>query len=206
MEFSSAIAFRHSIRYFSARPVPDPVLQAIAEDATRAPSQLNGQDWKIWISTGKSLDAIRSEFDERNRAGIPPSTDFANLPLSERSPEVRARMEAVAAEREALGLEAVLFHAPAVAFITIPKVHSEWMVLDAGALEAFLLLAAASRGVGSIPAFNLVRYPDIVKRVLGIADNLILAIGIGLGYPADSPLNRLRTGRVPVSEILTLKH
>ena len=104
MEFSSAIAFRHSIRYFSARPVPDPVLQAIAEDATRAPSQLNGQDWKIWISTGKSLDAIRSEFDERNRAGIPPSTDFANLPLSERSPEVRARMEAVAAEREALGL------------------------------------------------------------------------------------------------------
>ena len=213
MEFSSAIAFRHSIRYFSARPVPDPVLQAIAEDATRAPSQLNGQDWKIWISTGKSLDAIRSEFDERNRAGIPPSTDFANLPLSERSPEVRARMEAVAAEREALGLEAdkrasqaVLFHAPAVAFITIPKVHSEWMVLDAGALEAFLLLAAASRGVGSIPSFNLVRYPDIVKRVLGIPDNLILAIGIGLGYPADSPLNRLRTGRVPVSEILTLKH
>ena len=91
MEFSSAIAFRHSIRHFSARPVPDPVLQAIAEDATRAPSQLNGQDWKIWISTGKSLDAIRSEFDERNRAGIPPSTDFANLPLSERSPEVRAR-------------------------------------------------------------------------------------------------------------------
>lgn len=71
MEFSSAIAFRHSIRYFSARPVPDPVLQAIAEDATRAPSQLNGQDWKIWISTGKSLDAIRSEFDERNRAGYP---------------------------------------------------------------------------------------------------------------------------------------
>lgn len=67
------------------------------------------------------------------------------------------------------------------------------MVLDAGALEAFLLLAAASRGVGSIPAFNLVRYPDIVKRVLGIPDNLILAIGIGLGYPADSPLNRLRT-------------
>lgn len=189
MEFSSAIAFRHSIRYFSARPVPDPVLQAIAEDATRAPSQLNGQDWKIWISTGESLDAIRSEFDERNR------------------------MEAIAAEREALGLEAdkrasqaVLFHAPAVAFITIPKVHSEWMVLDAGALEAFLLLAAASRGVGSIPAFNLVRYPDIVKRVLGIPDNLILAIGIGLGYPADSPLNRLRTGRAPLSEILTLKH
>lgn len=213
MEFSSAIAFRHSIRYFSARPVPDPVLQAIAEDATRAPSQLNGQDWKIWISTGESLDAIRSEFDERNRAGIPPSTDFANLPLSERSPEVRARMEAIAAEREALGLEAdkrasqaVLFHAPAVAFITIPKVHSEWMVLDAGALEAFPLLAAASRGVGSIPAFNLVRYPDIVKRVLGIPDNLILAIGIGLGYPADSPLNRLRTGRAPLSEILTLKH
>lgn len=35
MEFSSAIAFRHSIRYFSARPVPDPVLQAIAEDSDK---------------------------------------------------------------------------------------------------------------------------------------------------------------------------
>ena len=76
---------------------------------------------------------------------------------------IRDRREALGLEADKRASQAVLFHAPAVAFITIPKVHSEWMVLDAGALEAFLLLAAASRGVGSIPAFNLVRYQMCIR-------------------------------------------
>ncbi|MGY0255149.1 nitroreductase family protein [Limosilactobacillus fermentum] len=57
-------------------------------------------------------------------------------------------------------------NAPAI-FVTIPKQTPDWAILDAGAFMQSLLLAATAKGLGSIPTYNSVRYPQVVRQVLG---------------------------------------
>ena len=100
--------------------------------------------------------------------------------------------------------QAQLFHAPAVAYLTVPKTASHWALLDLGGFEQTLLLAACARGVDSVPAYNLIKYPDILRDELGIPDDLALAVGVALGYAKDVPLNAFRSTRRAVDEILTI--
>ena len=97
-----------------------------------------------------------------------------------------------------------LFHAPAVAYLTLPKTASQWAVLDLGGFEQTLLLAAKAHDVDTVPAYNLVKYPDILRNELGIPDSDAIAVGIALGYPEDVPLNAFRSTRRPVEDILTI--
>jgi nitroreductase len=68
------------------------------------------------------------------------------------------------------GASDALNNAPAILFVTIPKQTPDWAILDAGAFMQSLLLAATAKGLGSIPTYNSVRYPQVVRQVLGIPE------------------------------------
>ena len=209
MDFSSVLNARHSVRIFSPRPVPRETLTNIVRDAQTAPSCLNSQPWKVWIAVGEPLERIRAENRRMCVEGVQPEDDLPRKITW--SDTCRATIERFEAKRRDAGLQEIkmesqsyLFHAPALAVLTVPKLENTWAAFDLGAFEQTLLLAAASRGIGSIPAYNLVRYPALLHRELGIPETEAILVGIALGYEADEPINRHRSDRHPVEEVLTI--
>ncbi|HBE77129.1 MAG TPA: hypothetical protein DDW65_05020 [Firmicutes bacterium] len=98
-------------------------------------------------------------------------------------------------------LNQTMFNAPAVIYICMDKILSEWSLYDIGAYSQSLMLAATEQGLSTIPAITLVFYPDILRRELKIPDNLKITIGIAIGY-ADkgNKINNFVSGRKSLNE------
>lgn len=213
MDVLEAIQARHSVRDFSAKPVPKDIIIKIMEAATRSPSGGNGQPWEIFIASGATMENIRTQYQERSRqgrgpAGPPPMPAF-----------IQERMTTIRNERmQLLGLDpadpasgkvflewgARLFGAPAMAVICMDKAISSH--LDIGMLTQTICLAAQNFGVDSMIASAFVSQPDILRKELEIPENLNIVIGIGLGYPnPKSIINTYRSPRRPLQEVVRYK-
>lgn len=211
MEFSEVVAARRSVRSFSGKTLSHDVLTQIVREAQNAPSWVNAQEWKVYIATGEKLETIREQYRIKNEAG---EKGYSDWPVTSRetwSEAAQERMAFFTKSREDAGLAATkvtlqntLFNAPAVAYLTLPKSANLWATLDLGGFEVMLCLAAASRGIGSIPAYNLVKYPDVLRRELSIPGDEAIAVGVALGYADDHAINRFRSVRCPVEEMLTI--
>ena len=68
-----------------------------------------------------------------------------------------------------------------------------------------LMLAAKELGVDSIPAYEIVKYPDVIRQHMDIPDDEDLIMGIALGYEASDKINEYRSPRLDVDEILTIR-
>ena len=69
-----------------------------------------------------------------------------------------------------------------------------------------IMLAARGYGVDSIIAQAFVSQPDILRKELGIPDNLQIITGIGLGYQnPKSIINTYRGSRRSLQEVVTFK-
>ena len=68
-----------------------------------------------------------------------------------------------------------------------------------------LMLAAKEWGVDSIPAYEIVKYPDVIRQRMDIPDDEDLIMGIALGYEASDKINEYRSPRLDVDEILTIR-
>lgn len=98
-----------------------------------------------------------------------------------------------------------LFYAPSLIFLTLPKDASKWAILDAGAFEEAILLSAANKGIDSIVAYSIIKYPDMIRKYLPIPDNEDSVIGIALGDKEEAAtINRIHSKRIGVSDILTI--
>jgi nitroreductase len=68
------------------------------------------------------------------------------------------------------------------------------------------MLAAAERGLATIPAVTLVDYPEVLHNKLDIPDNLLIVIGIAIGYEdKQHPINKFKSIRRSVSDVATIK-
>ena len=64
------------------------------------------------------------------------------------------------------------------------------------------MLLAVNFGLGTLPAIQLVKYPDVLKKVLGIPDSKLMVLGIAIGYPDwDYPLNQAYSHREPLDNV-----
>ncbi len=70
------------------------------------------------------------------------------------------------------------------------ELHEAWMQYDLGQATAYMMLAAADRGLGS--AHAAVRDQARAQRVLRFPDGYSLVYVIAFGYPADRPLTPIR--------------
>ncbi|KRM83005.1 hypothetical protein FC35_GL001029 [Limosilactobacillus coleohominis DSM 14060] len=54
-------------------------------------------------------------------------------------------------------------------------------------------------------AYQFIKYPDMLRKELNIADDEEIIIGIGLGYSDDSVLvNTIKSNRMDLDDILTI--
>ncbi|MBF7121736.1 nitroreductase family protein [Pediococcus pentosaceus] len=109
--------------------------------------------------------------------------------------------------QETLGEEAnQLYNAQAVVYLTLPKGYTPWSLFDLGAFSQNILLVTTEQGIGSIVAYNFVKYPQILREELNIPSDKEIIVGIGLGFEDEqAQVNRITSKRMGTESILKIK-
>lgn len=189
MNVSEALEARRSVRYFEDREVPEETLRAIVKDAQWAPSWANAQRGlrgRSDIETGHRTDWGRKAY---NNMGHWSDDMQGYLGMS---------------VREFPMSQAELFDAPAIAYLTMHQDSPEWSIYDMGAFGQSLMLAAKERGVDSMAAYEIVKYPEAIRKFLPIPQDEAIVMGIALGYADGRKINGFRSDREPLENVLTI--
>jgi nitroreductase len=220
MDIVEAINSRRSIRAFRSEPVPKALLAEIIGLALRAPSWANTQPWEFAIVSGSKLEEIGQGFleklDEEPTPDIAGPQGFSEpyesrfRALAKKEFEIKGiRRE----DRERRGwwrMEGVKHYgAPCVIYICIDRSFylqgkgvNVWPLFDCGLVAENIMLLAASRGLGTVAQAQAVAYPEVIRRVLGIAGSKLLVLGIAIGYPDwDEPITQMRSDREPLDKV-----
>lgn len=215
MEFNEVMEKRHSSRDFKKEEIIDEeTLREIIKVAGLSPSWENSQPWNVYIATGENLEEIRKDWIAENDKKIKGSADMNpghRTNFSERGQKNMADfMEDIGIFREDEELEYffhvqhILFNSPAVVYLTLPKNYTKWSVYDLGGFGMSILLAATNLGIDSIPAYELVKYPYIIRDHLPVPEDEDIIMGIALGYETDDKINEYESSRLDLDEILKI--
>ena len=94
-----------------------------------------------------------------------------------------------------------IFNAPTMVYLTLPKGHTKYSVLDLGGIEMAIMLAAKDHGLDSIPAYTTIMYPDVLRKYLKISDKEDIVIGVALGYEEKCEINEHRSVKLSLDEV-----
>jgi nitroreductase len=214
MNVSEALEARRSIRYFQDRPVPEETLRAIVKKAQWAPSWANAQPWQVYIATGSKASQMRDNHFRNAQRGLRGKSDLETGHRSEWGSKANGNMRHWSNDLSSyLGYEsgdqfpmsqAHLFDAPALVYLTMHKNSPLFSIFDMGAFSQSLMLAAKEEGVDSMEAYELVKYPEDIRRFMGIPEDEAIVIGIALGYADDRRINGFRSNREDLDAVLTI--
>jgi nitroreductase len=88
----------------------------------------------------------------------------------------------------------------------LDRTLTAWSIFDMGLLAQSIMLAAQQYGVDSAVAALLISYPDLIRAELGIPEDMLILIGVALGYRDRQHLsNQYRSSRRPLQEVVRLK-
>lgn len=175
MTLEEAIEGRRSIRSYRAQEVPVGLIAEILDLARRAPSSMDGQPWRFLV--------IRDRVTKKRLAAV----KNAHCP-----PEKRAYPADF------------LANAPAIILVCVERNQSHGREIENGVLAtAFLLLAAHSRGLGSVylSAYQkgVPQLTEDIRRLLSLPQEIEPVTLVPIGFPADSPPPRRMC---PVEEMI----
>jgi len=218
----AAITSRMSARAFTGQEVPLETLEHLLEIASRAPSGVNTQPWRVYVLQGDSRAALVNKVCAAHDAlRADPSLaaqyreEYDYYPEKWVSPYIDRRRE------NGWGLYALLgigkgdrdkmhwqhqrnyrfFDAPVGLMFTIDRVMGRGSLLDYGMFVQTLMIAARAHGLHTCPQAAWNGFSSIVLPHIGAGADEMLVCGMALGYADDSdPVNSFITPRVPVSE------
>jgi nitroreductase len=215
-----AIRSRRAVRAFLPNPVPRETVEDILRVASRAPSGVNTQPWKVMVLTGRAKDElsrrILAEHDARWGMGsvgadVGEYEYYPNEwvpPYLERRRKIgwdlygllgigrgdKARMHAQH------GRNYVFFGAPVGLIFTIDRILRQGSWLDYGMFLENIMVAARGRGLDTCPQAAFIGFHEVIAQQLALPASEMVVCGMSLGW-ADpgAPENRLVTEREPVS-------
>lgn len=217
MELAQAMQGRRSIRGFTKDPVPRELLEEIIALANRAPSSMNTQPWHLHVLTGAPLEAVRQGNSERMMGGVPPVREIVDHGAYEgvhRDRQVEIAVQLFAA----MGIERhdkekrqdwVMrgfrqFDAPVSIVVCLDKdlVDGTIAHFDLGAVTYGLVLAAWSKGLGSVINGQGIMQSPVVREHAGIPDDQVILTCVALGWPDESfEANSVVSRRRPVENV-----
>jgi len=208
MNVMEAIKTRRSIRAFLPKPVEREKLDAIFEAAAHTPSWANTQPWEVYVAAGGTLERIREGFRQKYESKAPAAPETPRPiawpdELKKRQQQLYPDMKRDCGDAvEQFGsLNMSMFNAPAVIYLCIDRILSEWSMFDTGMYAQSIMLAAEEQGLSTIPAITLALFPDVIRRELDISDDLKIVIGIAIGYAdKDNRINDFKSARKTVNE------
>ncbi len=198
MNVSEALEARRSIRYFEDREVPEETLRAIVKDAQWAPSWANAQPWKVYIATGDLAKRIRESHLQNAQRGLRGRSDIETGHRTDWGRKAYNNMGHWSDDLQGyLGMSVR-------EFLTMHQDSPEWSIYDMGAFGQSLMLAAKERGVDSMAAYEIVKYPEAIRKLLPIPQDEAIVMGIALGYADGRKINGFRSDREPLENVLTI--
>ena len=218
MTVEDAITGRRSIRKFKTDRVPREVVGHILDAARWSPSWGNTQPWEFYVLTGEPLEEFRKE-SHRNvvsgKAFVPdiPMPEIWPDHLKKRYGETgKILLSALGIAREDKEARnkfyeemALFFGAPCLIIACIPRASAvEYAMLDIGLVVQTLCLLAHDRGLGTCIMAATIGYPELLRAIASISDDLLIAMGIALGYPDDAaPINTFKRVRADRTDMVT---
>jgi nitroreductase len=217
LDVLKAITERKSIRAFKADPVPLDVMKKIMEPALRAPSWANTQPWEFAVAAGSKLKEIEDACIAR---GVQEYQNEVTRPYEYPEPymsRIRAlqpkdRKELTKEEWDQRTLDNLRHYgAPACIYLLVGKSMyrqskgvNVWSLYDCGSAVQNIMLLAVKYGLGTIAQAQAVIYPDIIRKVLSIPQDKLIALGISIGYPDwENPVNEERRPREPLEKVVS---
>ena len=95
------------------------------------------------------------------------------------------------------------YGAPTAIILTLDNAFSSARLTDIGIVVGYLVLAAHAMGLATCPIGLIAAFDDEIKEELNIPEQKQVVIGIGVGYRDDaSPVNKARSERVPISDVV----
>lgn len=204
MSFKDLIEKRHSVREFSDKKIPKEDLEEVLTEASYAPSWENAQPWHVHVATGKALEGIKKEHLELADKGTISWTDIKPITPDDMDPYASDNVGKFTEELSDFtkgdysffeDRQRHLYNAQALIYITVDEKAVPYMFYDLGAFGQSILLAAAEKGIDSIPAYEIVRFPDSIRKHLDIPDQEKIFMGIALGYADEDRLNTFKPKR-----------
>lgn len=214
MDFTDVVNSRHSVRDFSDKQISNELLTKIVKLAQRTPSWANSQPWNVYIAKGDALARIKKLHLERDQKGEAGNSEMQQIHRFAWGKQPLDNMQDWSISLgKYLGMASVqmnkaqanLFNASALVYLTVQKEVSPWMVYDVGAFGQTLMLAAKNEGIDSMPAYEIVRFPEDIHHVMQIPANEEILMGIALGYPTDRKINSFYSDRDATKNILSIK-
>ncbi|PLS19821.1 nitroreductase [Neptunicoccus cionae] len=217
MDLEQAMQGRRSIRGFKKEPVQRELLEEIIALANRAPSSMNTQPWHFHVLTGEPLEAVRQGNSERMLGGVPPVREIVDHGAYEGVHRDR-QVEIAIQLFEAMGIERhdkekrqdwVMrgfrqFDAPVSVVVCLDRdlVDGTIAHFDLGAVTYGLVLAAWSKGLGSVINGQGIMQSPVVREHAGIPDDQVIMTCVALGWPDESfEANGVVSRRRPVENM-----
>ena len=217
-----AITSRMSVRAFLPEAVPRETLMHVLDVASRAPSGVNTQPWKVYVLQGETRDELVSKVCAAHDAvradpGLAAHYQEAYPYYPEKwvSPYIERRRE------NGWGLYGLLgigkgdkdkmhsqhqrnyrfFDAPVGLMFTIDRVLVRGSLLDYGMFLQSIMVAARGHGLHTCPQAAWNGFAKIILPHIGAGEEEMLVCGMALGYADPSALvNSFHTPRESASQ------
>ena len=215
---------RKSVRAFTSELPSHQLIQHILEVASRAPSGVNTQPWKVYVLEGK----VRNELCEKvceayEVVSKNPELEkefqeaYSYYPEKWFSPYIDRRRENGWSLYGLLGIEKgekekmffqhqrnfKFFDAPMGLFFTIHKDLGTGSILDYGMFLQNVMISAQSHGLSTCPQAAWNKFSKIILPQIGASADEMLVCGMAIGYADKADrVNTFQTPRASAEEFI----
>jgi len=210
-DLETVVSERRSIRGYQRKPVPREVIEQVIEIAKRAPSSMNTQPWHFHVLTGEPLERIRKGNTERMMQGAKMDREIRmnhgyEGPHRDRQVEIAVQLfEAmgIARDDKERRLDWTMrgfrqFDAPVSIVITLDKALENDTIahFDCGAVTYGLVLAAWSKGLGTVINGQGIMQSSVVRENANIPEDQVIMTCVAMGWPdEDFEANHVQSRR-----------
>ena len=217
MDYNDIAHERRSIRGYQQKPVPRELIEEIIDLAKRAPSSMNTQPWHFHVITGEPLERIRKGNTEKMMSGSAVDREI-KMNHGYEGPHRERQIEIAVQLFEAMGIarddkpkrqDWVMrgfrqFDAPVSIVITVDKALADDTIahFDCGAATYGLVLAAWSKGLGSVINGQGIMQSSVVRENANIPEDEVIMTCVAMGYPSDEFVaNEVKSRRVANDQV-----
>ncbi|KRO63724.1 MAG: nitroreductase [Acidimicrobiia bacterium BACL6 MAG-121220-bin61] len=205
------------MRGYLRKPVPRELIEEIIDLAKRAPSSMNTQPWHFHVITGEPLERIRKGNTEKMMSGSAVDREI-KMNHGYEGPHRERQIEIAVQLFEAMGIarddkpkrqDWVMrgfrqFDAPVSIVITVDKALADDTIahFDCGAATYGLVLAAWSKGLGSVINGQGIMQSSVVRENANIPEDEVIMTCVAMGYPSDEFVaNDVKSRRVANDQV-----
>jgi nitroreductase len=193
------------------------LIEEIIDLAKRAPSSMNTQPWHFHVITGEPLERIRKGNTEKMMSGSAVDREI-KMNHGYEGPHRERQIEIAVQLFEAMGIarddkpkrqDWVMrgfrqFDAPVSIVITVDKALADDTIahFDCGAATYGLVLAAWSKGLGSVINGQGIMQSSVVRENANIPEDEVIMTCVAMGYPSDEFVaNEVKSRRVANEQV-----